>query len=170
MKNVITSNLPSKWSEVPGVKGLVAEGDVRVLKSRVKAKVLIFDSSKNLRHFWKKVLGRSELGKGCLGAVNSMRVEVVDAKTLEYKRTEVDKTYFCIIGLIKDHLTMNIITHEAVHAAFSYDNRFGKKNRFREDFGEDDLDNMGFQEGIAYPTGFIASGIVDLSRKHKLLP
>lgn len=150
-----TRPLPKAFSLHPKVKGLVAEADVTATpKGRLAAKVLVFASPSDLRRFWRDVLGKPDLGKACVGAVNALGREgyfVDDDGTVTNRRWICDPRYFCIIALSARHLTMEVITHESVHAGFCYARRLGRDpwNDERK-LGEED---------IAYPAGRIAAGI-----------
>jgi hypothetical protein len=118
---------------------------------RLAAKLLVFDRRAALRAFWRKGMG-GDVGRECLGVVNAMATEVEDT-VLNTRELRGDSRYFCIIGLCLGNLTVEIISHEAVHAAFCYEKRV-KRNLFGSigDFDE---------ERIAYPAGAIAAGIND---------
>lgn len=143
----------------PSIKGLVHEADIGI-GSRLKLKLLVFKTPLMLRSFWKSGLGKSELGKGCLGAVNSLGYELrKGGRTVHV----YDPRYFAIMGLCVDHLGMEIITHESVHAGISYAQRTGYRNLWHDPM---DMD----EEKIAYPVGRIARNVVLSLRKAKLLP
>lgn len=57
-----------------------------------------------------------------------------------------------MIGLVYGHLSMEIISHEAVHAGFNFSKRASRApwDRKAQDFDE---------EGVAYPAGRIAAAI-----------
>lgn len=63
----------------------------------------------------------------------------------------VDPRYFCVIGLVRGHLSMEIISHEAVHAGCAYAKR-GARAPWHDALGFD-------EEHIAYPAGRIAAAI-----------
>lgn len=147
--------IPRSFSRHPHAKGLVAECDIFPLSNgRLAAKLLIFKSPVMLRRFWSKAMGH-DLGGKCLGAVNAMvqeRCKVSPHRNVPDVSTLVgDPRYFCIIGLCIKYLTMEIVTHEAVHAGYAYAKRV-KRNVWGKigDFDE---------EQIAYPSGAIADAI-----------
>jgi hypothetical protein len=143
-----------KWHTSRKARGLVMESDIGFRHGRLRAKLVVFDTLKNLRNFWRTCLKLSSIPRA-YGAVNSMSTHFVgydkhgNART---ERIEVDARYFCIIGLCRRHLGMETISHEAVHAAYAYAKRQGKTpwdtpiERFDE-------------EKIAYPAGIIAATI-----------
>lgn len=157
--------LPRSFKGSPGSEGILAEGDIIVGSSRLAAKLLIFDNPKSLRMWWVKSVG-SDLGKGCLGAVNGLHHEVIHfpakGEKQRPKYLEVDPRYYCVIGLCKDHLTMEIICHESVHAGFSYAKRIK-----RSPWDEQAIDMD--EELICYPSGKIASCIRDFAYKKGFL-
>lgn len=147
--------LPRIWRTLPGASGILLEKDIGVGHGKLKAKLLVFDSTKNLRGFW-KVLGKGELGRYCRGAVNGLYVEVQtfgkEPASAPKWRLEADTRYFCVIGLVKDWLSMEIVSHEAIHAAFSFAKR---KSRAPWDVQAAAFD----EEAICYPAGRVASAI-----------
>lgn len=137
--------LPSKWSGHSKAEGLVAEADIAVSKrGRLKAKLLVFRSQTAMRKFWRIAMGH-DLGSGCFGAVNGLAGEWSDG------RVQVDRRYFCVIALCRRHLSMEVISHESVHAGYCY-----AKRQRRDIFGSVfDFD----EERVAYPAGRIAAAI-----------
>lgn len=152
----LTSSLPTTW-DVPAA---IHQSNVRVNNGRLRAKLLVFRTPRDLNRFWKTHIGQS-LGRYCLGAVNTLTTEVVSFPSGR-KRIEADARFFCVIGLVKPHLTMRIISHEAVHAAFAF-----AKRRARSEWDDRALEFD--EEAVAYPAGEIARGIVvALTRAHLL--
>lgn len=144
-------SLPRSFRGHPASYGLITEHDIRMRCARLRAKLLIFDKPASLRQFWKAVRG-SDLGSSAVGAVNSLAYErVTFRKASEFHSMECDPRYFCMIGLCKAHLSMEIISHEAVHAGFAY----AKRRK-----GDAWIAAMGFdEEFVAYPAGRIAAAI-----------
>lgn len=60
------------------------------------------------------------MSKGAFGAVNALASE--GRRGLVY----VDPKYFCVIGLTTGSLSMEVITHESVHAGFAFAKRHKK--------------------------------------------
>lgn len=152
MRLVPTKPMPRLWSGHPAARGLIGEADLSPLASRggkLRAKLLVFDRASNLRRFWREGLKRGDLGRYCKGAVNGLYSEAWRADGV--KRLYADPRYFCVIGLVQTHLSMTVISHEAVHAGFCYEKRV-RRNVFgpAADFDE---------ERIAYPAGYIAAAI-----------
>lgn len=149
------------WMNHPHAKGLLLNADICPGASRLKAKLLVFNNRRNLRNFWRKGLGRSDIGK-CRGAVTELRWTVHNFKgKAETRYTEVDPRYFCVIGLVKGFLTMNIICHEAVHAGMAFSRRIKKTDWSNE------VDRMP-EEAICYPAGIIAQEINHVLFKNNL--
>lgn len=141
------------WSNHPSASGVLLERDIGVGHGRLKAKLIVFKTSAQLRAFWKDGLGRGDLGRYCLGAVNGLYLEIHRVtKKKERRWLEVDPRYFCVIGLTEKGLSMEIVCHESVHAAFSFAKR---KSRSPWDALIDDFD----EEAICYPAGRIARSI-----------
>lgn len=148
--------IPRSFVGHPKAKALVAhETDILPSRrARLAAKLVLFSTPRDLRKFWTDVLGRPDLGRGCLGAVNAMgyhAMYVEDDDSISKERWVCDPRYFCVIGLCLGHLSMEIISHEAVHAGFCYARRRGR-NPWNDDrsLGEED---------VAYPAGAIAAAI-----------
>jgi hypothetical protein len=76
--------------------------------------------------------------------------------------TEVDPNYFALIGLIKGKINLEVVAHEATHAAFAYAERSRKKWTDPED------DNP--EECVCYPVGKLTSLIWDHLIKEGLIP
>lgn len=163
MKIVTTKDsIPRSFRDFPhpSIKGLLHEDDIDI-GSRLKMKLLVFKTPAILRSFWKSALGKPSLGKDCRGAVNSLGFELRkrDGKVVHI----FDPRYFAIMGLCVDHLGMEILTHESVHAGISYAKRTKKRNLWHDPMAMN-------EEQIAYPVGRIARNLVISLRKAKLLP
>lgn len=146
--------LPRDWSRF--ARKAVLEADIAVMRfSRLRMKLLVFNNKTDLRVFWKKLRGYGEsLGWRCLGVVNGLATEIRDYRKgePERRRMEVDPRYFAIVGLVKGHLSMEVICHESVHAGFCYSKRVYRRDLWKpaNDFDE---------EQVCYPAGRIASAI-----------
>lgn len=146
--------LPRRWSHrFPSVR---AEFDVRVTaRSRLFAKVLVFETNRELCRFWRDGLGKGRLGSRTLGAVNGMICERVDCRGGREvrRRPLVDPRYFCVMGFVRSALCMEVIAHESVHAAFAYASRarWGSPWRGYADEMPEEL--------VCYPAGAIAREI-----------
>lgn len=153
--------LPTIW---PTRHGVVAQANIAVNRGRLRAKLLIFRTPADMAAFWRSRLmahNGGPLGAKCLGAVNALRRtrENVVSGT---RHIEVDRRFFCVIGLVVGHLSMRIITHESVHAAYAF-----AKRRSRSWW---DAEARSFdEEAIAYPTGEIARNIVAFLNRRRLV-
>ena len=146
--------LPDVFHPLHG--GIVHEARIKVTKhSRLCAKLLIFDNHASLKDFFERILDRrgsvTDDTRGIVTAL-SWKVTCFSNKEQEKEYIEVDPRYFCLIGLIMGYLRMDIICHEAVHAAFNYKERQNRRLW-------DDGDNPDHEEEICYPAGIIASRI-----------
>lgn len=145
--------LPRSFARNQHARGLLAECDLRVTRrGRLRAKVLVFRTKGDLHRFWRKGLGQS-LGRGTLGAVNQLAAEVWSFRGgRETTRLRCDPRYFCLVGLCRTALAVEIVAHEAVHAGYAYARR-----QRRDIFGDvfEDLD----EERVAYPAGRILAGL-----------
>lgn len=147
--------LPRTWAGNPAAKGLVFEKDLALTpRGRLRLKLLVFNRPRDLHHFWKAGLRKGHLGRGCLGAVNCLGAHVIRFDKHEDGREhlEADRRYFAVVGLCLGHLGMEIISHEAVHAAFAFAKR---SKRTPWDAHAKSFD----EESICYPAGRIASKI-----------
>lgn len=163
----ISTPLPRDWTKIKGVEGLILDADLRIDSGRLRAKLLVFKNRPCLRKFWVNHLGKGNLGARCCGAVNSLIQEVrtIPGKKDKFKETaylEADPRYYCVMGLARGWLTIEIICHESVHAAFCYTKRVKRVPwaEHLEDFHEEEL---------CYPTGRIANKIVEALRKAALV-
>lgn len=148
--------IPRSFSGHPKARHLViAEADLRPSpRARLRAKLVVVRSGRDLGRFWTQVLGRGGLGRHCYGVVSALgrSAEKVDDQGRSYDRRWIcDPRYFCIIGLCATHLSMEVISHEAVHAGFCYARRRAK------DPWNDDRE-LG-EEHVCYPAGAIAAEI-----------
>ncbi len=145
--------LPRNWSKQ--FRGVVAECDISpTRRGRLKAKLLIFATVNDLKRFWRVDLDKGSLGRFTKGAVNGLCHEVLrvnpDGSTAFHKNV-YDPRYFCVIGLVKRWLSMEVISHESVHAGFCYAKRVKKTPwAAAREFDE---------EEVAYPAGAIAAAI-----------
>ena len=136
------------------------DGEFDVKIGSLSAKVIVFKTPRDLKKFWNAGMNNMQrLGKGrVLGAATGLYCEVFSGKSGK-SHLEVDPRYFCFIGLTRKNLSMECISHEAVHAAFCFAKR---KSRNPWDIYAKTHD----EEAIAYPAGRIAAVI---NRKlHKL--
>ncbi len=152
------------WSNINGPSKAIFECDIGVSDtSKIKMKLLVFKNNRDLCRFWRLFMGAS-LSKYTCGVVNSLSNDVISFKGgKETRWTEVDKRYFAVMGLLETHLTMEILSHESVHAGFAYCMRTRGRCKW-----PGATDNP--EENIAYPTGRIGRAVVNALLKAKLLP
>lgn len=131
--------------------GLLFEKDLVMPHGDLRAKLLIFAAQRNLRDFWKKHVNGKDPGP-CLGCVSGLYAEMIPDEGRNY--LAVDPSYFACIGLIRKHLTTDVIAHEAVHAAFAFTKR---QSRSPWDVYAKQHD----EEAICYPTGWLAGNIAE---------
>ncbi len=124
--------------------------------SKLKIKVLVFDTDKTMQKWWRMCFKSSI--KGAAAAVNSMSGTITSSEGVV--RSVFDKNYIAVVVFNKKFLGMEVITHEASHVGFAYAKRI-KNSPFAE-YGDFD------EELVAYPTGRAASAIVSLLYKHKI--
>lgn len=136
-----------------GVPGLILAQDLSITNSRLKAKLMVFESPRHLKAFWKDGLKLKSLGRHTVGAVQQLKMTYA-ARGQQDKpvRMVVDPRYFCLIGLCRTHLSMEAISHEAVHAGYAFALRKMKAPWFQ------DIGDMK-EEAVAYPAGRIAAAI-----------
>ncbi len=156
----IISRFPDHWP----ARGSVAQANIAVNRGRLRAKLIVFKSPQAMAAFWRSRLmagNGGALGAKCLGAVNALtrsRENVVSGT----RHIDVDARFFCVIGLVEGHLTMRIITHECVHAAYAFAKR---RSRSWWDAAARDFD----EEAIADPTGELARNVVAFLNRRKLV-
>lgn len=133
-------------------KGLLIERDFRMPRTRQWLKVLVFDTRRNMRRFARRGFDFGEPPVGCPAFCTPLETTVYDfiGDGDGACRTKVDPRYFAVIFLTAGGLRADIITHEAVHAAFSF-------RRRRPDFPWPDNGNP--EETLCYPAGIIAGMI-----------
>ena len=155
-------------------EGVVAQKDLTIgAEGDPKAKLLVFKNRTLMRKFYKSVLpalrgGGEEyqnagLGARCLGFVNQMRVDcyrVPEEGDLEWTRSEVDRRYFCLVGLVEGHLTAEVITHEAVHVGFAWDIRTRGSGPFEDPHNP--------EENVCYLAGRFVNEVLTVIKEHKL--
>lgn len=139
----------------PSTRGLLLEKDIAPFQfSKLRAKLLLFDTARNMRSFWKRAIGQPI--PHSVGVVSRLSFSewVFDGKGGERYAYEVyDPRYFCVIGLCESHLTVEILMHESVHAGFAWAKR---KQRSPWDAHAVELD----EEAVCYPAGYIAEAIL----------
>jgi len=157
-------SLPRCWSRRwPSIE---AEWDLSpTARGHLFAKLLIFKNQRELQRWWHRGLKKPGLGRYTVGAVNGLfrwseRHRANNGWSP--RMTYTDPRYFCVIGLAKTHLTMEVICHEAVHAGFCYAKRV-KRTPW--------MDAKAFdEEEVAYPAGVIARKINAILYAAKLYP
>jgi hypothetical protein len=165
MRIVYKRPIPRRWMNNPKAAGVLAEADITPTpRGRLAAKLLVFDTTRSMNRFWKLAVSGNSLGRGCHGVVNGLSF-VLQPRERKRGKTPpstlcVDPRYFCVIGLCKRHLTMEVIAHESVHAGFAYEKRV-KRNVFGPAAEMD-------EERIAYPAGAIAGAINRFLHDRKL--
>lgn len=151
--------LPRTFAGHPEGKRVFAETDIKVTpRGRLRMKLLIFRNSRDLCLFWKRALGE-DIGSAQMqgyvtrGAVSARAYELLSFRDGKESALQLkaDPRYFAVMGLLKTHLSMEIITHESVHAGIAYE------KRHRKDFWVD-VGNLD-EENICYPAGRIAAAI-----------
>ena len=118
--------------------------------STLAAKVLVFKHPTALRKFWRESMG-IKLERACRGVVTPLWTEIIDTET-DKAFFVVDRRFFCVMGLTLGNLSMEIITHESVHAGCAYARR-----KARSPWDEHILSHD--EEAICYPAGRIAAEI-----------
>lgn len=153
--------LPRNWRKAyKGCDKAVFEKDIRL--GTLYLKLLVFETKKELRAFWNaaaptKVGGR--LSGDTVGVVSALTCKrqsfLEEDDELDPKPVmEVDKRYFAVMGLVKDYLGMEVVTHECVHAAFAYAKRLGPKTPWAK--AVEGLD----EEAVCYPAGRLGRMVV----------
>lgn len=141
--------LPRNWAVKSKSYGILGEIDIKVRHtSRLWLKALMFRTNDGLRRFWAEILQRERLDRSTLGVVNALGCEVVTFPKGGGQRSvlEVDPRYFAVMGLITGRCHMEVLTHEAVHAAFAYAKRVHHRDLWHNAKSLD-------EENVCYPAG-----------------
>lgn len=153
--------LPSRWKSINVVKPAVWVGDILTTNSsRLSLKLLVFNTLKDLRRFYRWLKPGMEIGN-CKGCCIRLETEIIDFKdgVRERNYLRCDPRYYAVMCLLRQHLTTNIIVHEAVHAGIALAERSTKV-----------WDRSGnWEEQLCYPTGRIAANIVHALRQDGLI-
>ncbi len=148
--------LPHKWGGMPLGNTAVLIADVFVSRhSRLRMKLLVFEKRLHMRRFAKAALNIHLSGVNTAGFCNALgheRLKVEKDGSTSNHRLVVDPRFFAVMCLCVDALGMEVITHEAGHAAFAYANRVKHKDLWPGQRSND-------EEAICYPLGLIASRV-----------
>lgn len=151
--------LPSSFAGLPYACNALYEGTLHLTpRSRVGLKVLVFPDADELWKFWNYVLhitqGREE--KAGIGAVFDTTVESIDFSTGEEGDhcLKVDNRYFAVMGLVSGKVDLEVVAHEAGHAAYAYARRMGKRSLW--------YDPTNCEEEVCYPLGVITQRVNQL--------
>ena len=156
--------LPRRWKGVyTGSESIILESDIRL--NSLYMKLMVFPNVRSFRHFWVRAEPTKcggPLGKA-FGAVDALQCETRDYRTSDWPGPvlKVDRRYFSAMGLVRGHLGLEIITHECVHAAYSYAKRMGPKNPWA--CAVDERDGLD-EELVCYPAGVLARKVVTVLR------
>ena len=160
---------PKKVSGFPFAGPVLLDADFTVTnKGRVYVKLLVFPNQTALQRFWNKsglFDNSGKLERDSVGVAHPLEVRrEIYTKGQQEPVTllEVDPRYCAVIGLCAGYLSMNIVTHESVHAAFCFAARSSRMSTWAL------TPNSVPDETIAYPAGQIASKITGLLLKHGL--
>jgi hypothetical protein len=152
VRTVIASRLPTNWNRMRTYGRLIKHAcDIRLdATKRLRLKVLVFKSNSDLRAFWAGALKNRGICRMTNACVTELVAHAYGPPNYDViTRRDVDARYYAVMGLIsKRSMSLEIIAHESVHAAYAYDNRLGKRNPFIERPGND-------EERICYPAGKI---------------
>lgn len=148
--------MPRSWEAT----GLKHQSDIKVLpNSRLRAKVLFFTKQRDLVEFWKSISPHLSM-KGAWAVVTRLAFTKASFDGVRERVVEmVDPRYFCVMGFCIKHLSMEVITHEAVHAAYAYASRvkYPWPNASEND-----------EELVCYPAGRIAAAINRVCHRERL--
>ena len=153
--------LPHVWKTAyAGCDKALLEKDLKL--GKLYMKLLVFRNRTELRRFWNKAEPTAVGGglkRDVVGAVGALSCEcqsfAEEDDELDPKPVmEVDKRYFAVMGLVKDYLGMEVVTHECVHAAFAYAKRLGPKTPWAK--AVEGLD----EEAVCYPAGRLGRMVV----------
>lgn len=162
----IETPLPTKWVDgLPHLKCALGVFDIKITHgSRLRMKLLVFKTKRDMRRFWRKSLGRKDLSSGTSGCVSPLAHERIytSGPLKGQKFMMVDPRYFCVMGLVMGYLTVEIISHESGHAAFAYSKRVHCRDMW---VGLRDHE----EERVCYPLGVISQRVADALKDNGLL-
>ncbi len=153
-----TTAIPKRSSDFIPKKMIFAAFDFHINRS-VWVKTIILNHQRDLQKagnaLWKiKGFSGEKLGENCAGFVHQTFFLSESSRTGKEKMT-ADPRYSAVVVLVKSHLTMEIICHEAVHAGLAHARRMLR----RPELVVGSYDNMMTEEVVAYATGEIAAAI-----------
>jgi hypothetical protein len=151
--------LPRKWAKKGS--GIILEADLKIHRySRLRAKLIVFESKTAMVRNWKAASGHNL--KKAAGFVNKLSEHVFSypGGDKELHTYRCDPRYFCVVGLVKSWLGMEVISHEATHVAYAYQERTRHKWAHADESPE---------ENICYPAGRAARAIVRALQRGGLL-
>ena len=154
----------------PSHPGLMAQGQFKLHPRSPWAKVVVFSTPRHLQKFWVSAPHHLlPLGDSCVGAVSDLTCQVHNATTGE-DRWEIDERHFCLIGLTKAHLGMEVITHECVHVGHAFDRRVGLEPPGKRRTPWDAQVVRFPEEGFAYPAGIAGRKLVNFLSERGFYP
>lgn len=141
-----TYPLPAVVGNLPGIAGLVSEGDIRLTpRARLLVKVLIFKDGPSMRSSWYNAHLGNRHDKGTCALHSNMKcLRTSDGAT------RFDPRYVSLVAFSLDYLDSSTILHEAIHCGFAYCRRTTKKWAGQE---------RCMEEAITYPTEGVYRGI-----------
>lgn len=151
--------MPKRWKAAFGMgEELLLERDLRI--GSLFLKLLVFSTPERMRRFWNRcphTRPGGKLERGALGVVSPLSCEFRDYSKTNWPNPvmEVDRRYFCAVGLSRHNLGTEVLTHEGAHAAFAY----AKRTRARSLWAAA-MDGLE-EEWVCYPAGRINRMMVD---------
>lgn len=159
--------LPKNFRAHPKGTAILGEADVRIYRSKLWAKILVFPNPESMRRFWKDALGR-DMGNTGVGLCSELgyTVEHFPKKGQRQKPTErrVDPRYYAVIGLSLGHIYVDTVAHECTHAAFAYARRVGNTSSYRKEARDNN------DEFICYPVGDLTHAVHEFLVKNNFYP
>jgi hypothetical protein len=128
-------------------------------KSKMAVRVIVFDSRESMKEFFEIQLGRPK------SATRDTRALCSDLSWKEgyddgSSKMIYDKTYVALICFVENDLDVELIAHEAVHAAHAFSNRTNLEWPDQKRSPE---------EAIAYPVGIITRLIYEKLKEEQFL-
>ena len=162
--------LPKRLRRLPGgVPGLRSACNVIFAEGYPMAKVAVFENRTAMRRFYREQLPHyrgvsdivtDKLCRRCAGFVNKLAVERWDFERDALGKAEVDRNYFCLVGLAEGFLTAEILAHEAVHVGFAFDYRTRGQGAFE--------DRHNPEENVCYPAGIFVDQVLTFIKQEGL--
>jgi hypothetical protein len=143
--------LPRSWAGIPGIDKVLLEHNIGIGKSKLRLKLLVFETRISLQRFCSACgfIGGNARGANAITCSLRSLSPVAGSK----RRTlTVDPTFYAVVVFVRKCISLDIIAHESVHAAIA----LAERTRYRNNW--DPTSNF-LEEAICYPAGILTKAI-----------